>query len=70
MCYIDGMALTFEQEAALDGAWALRYCADKLEALNGAGDLSVKNRVWWMRDRATTLDGLAQVELPKIEAGV
>lgn len=61
------MALTNEQEAALDGAWALRYCADRLADLNGNNDPIVSDRVWKMRDNAGQLDALARLDLPELE---
>lgn len=60
------MALTAEQEAALDGAWALRYCADRLSDLNGNNDPIVADRVWKMRDNAERLDELAKTDLPSV----
>lgn len=62
------MALTQEQEAALDGAWALRYCASRLRDLNGNNDPSVKSRIQEMHHRAGKLDDLAAEQLPKVNA--
>ncbi len=57
------MALNATQEALLEGAWALRYCADKLHDLSAGEVAEIQARVIKLRDQAKLLDRLSCADL-------